>query len=312
MNLLIKKSIESELTSVNSLLEQAAPNDIIAKLSLEGRRQVLTEKLHEFQQKWRKTAEVILYFGGDPVTGSEMIQTSFAADALNRFQDFVSAVYANRRGELAEAGPLPNMRESQLALAGLPRGSFGFLLQENADSESLVDSNLRNAIQEASNLMGNIIPGEDSEEEVELPAMNPRVFAALKNFISLLSKHNASLAIETDATKISLPKEKVKISGDYIENVTEVTSDDINIIGVFKGVTGIKRRFDFVPEDLEQYGGGLSGRLTKDIDDKFINRMNTEYMDAKCRVLLQRTITKKSDSSRSMVRWILKDIWPAS
>lgn len=310
MNLIIRKSVESELATVNLLLEKTSANNIISKLSLEGRRDELIGKLQSLSARWKKTAEIILYFGGDPVVGSETIRASFAADALGRFQELVSAVYANNNVDLADVGPIPNMKESLLDIAGMPRGSFGFILQERCEAESLMDSNLRTAVFATADLMESVAPKGDGDEEMEIPAVNSRVFGALKNFISLLSKSNASLAIETETKNVILQKEKIKISYDYIEKVTEITSQNIKADGLFKGATGLKRRFDFIPFDQEEFADSLSGLLTKEIDDRLINMMNTEYMDKKCTVSLKKTVTKKSDQSRPSVRWELLDIRP--
>lgn len=311
MSLLTKQSIESEIHYVDDLLSRAPANDVLGRLSLKGRIQELKKKLAELQGEWKKAAEVIVYFGGEPVCGSQSIALGFAADALSRFQELVSAIFASREGELSDMGPIPWLKESQLALAGMPRGSFGFLLQEQVDREPLTESKLEEAIQKAATLLEDISANE-SGDELELQAMNPRVFSSLKNFISCLSQNSASLSVVTSSKKISLLKENIKVSSEMIQHISEITSSEKTISGVFKGVTGIKRRFDFIPDNSEEYGSAISGKISKEIDDAFINTLNTEYMDKPCTAFFDETVAKKNDSSRPSVRWTLKDIRPAT
>lgn len=307
MSLIVKQSIESEIHHVNDLLSQAPEKDVLGRLSLEGRLESLQEELSELQGEWKKAAEVIVYFGGEPVCGSHSIGLGFAADALKRFQEFVSAIYASTAGTLADMGPMPCLKESQLALAGMPRGSFGFLLQEQVDREPLVESRLQEAIQQATSLLGDMVP-DSLNEEIELQAMNSRVFSSLKDFIDCLSKNSASVSIETYTNSVSIRKEEIKSSDIFIKNISEVKSYEKEISGTFKGAVGVKRRFDFIPDDIAKYGASISGRIAKNVDDIFITTMNTEFMDKHCKAFIKQTVTTKNDTARPSVRWELIDI----
>lgn len=300
-------SIQAELSYINKLLDQMPAFDILGRLSLESRKTTLTEELSRLDSQWKKNAEIVLYFGGEPVTGSSSIKASFATSALSYFQELVSSVFASKKSnDLSERGSLPFLNESQLSIAGTPRGSFGFILKEEANSETLLDSTLSESIKDVALLIESM---SDANIDEKIANIHPRSFKCLKYFFDTLSKNKASISIKGKNINLSIDKDSIQKINEHIETIKEINISTQKIKGIFKGAMALKKKFDFIPID-QSYTNVISGKIADSIEEQFISEMNTEYMDKTCYAEFKIVKTIKTNSSRSNIKWILENIYP--
>jgi len=301
------KYLQAELASLDDLLANTAESDFITRRSFKYRREQVLTELEQMQNKFDTTAEVVLYFGGEPVQGSSAIKTSFASDALAKFQDLVSTIYSSLMHDLANSGPLPSSSGSSLNIIALAKGSFGFVLQEDTSKEqlSLVPTNVSKAIDEAGKLIK--LSSEDDEDKIidEISNTNERVLASLQKFTDTLSLYEASFSFETKTLRVSIPKNKISTIKNNITNI-EINDSTVILDGIFKGATKLTRKFDFEPTGDEVKK--ISGTISKEFPEDHIYLMNTEYMDKPCRIKFSKTQTTKRNSSSSRTKWVLIDI----
>lgn len=309
MNLIEKEALQAELSKVEAILRRIPASDIFGRMSFEGRKSTIEDQLKKIKSVFRKNAEIVIYFGGDPVQGSSSIRADFVTSALDSFQEIVSLLFASQHRNIGAAGQIPMQQESRLCISGMPRGSFGFILTEESNTCSLIESKMQKAVNIAANLIKTTSLGEDSFEEAIADAPE-RVVSSLKKFIGTLSKYNATIEIKTENADIKMDKQSVKSSNINIETLKIQKKENVELAGVFKGVTGLTRNFNFVPdrEDLKPY---ISGKVHSSIEDNFLEIMNKEYMNVTCKGIFAITETSASTSQRTKRRYVLTDILPA-
>ncbi len=308
MNSLINiESIQAELSFVNDRLASIPEFDFLRRTSFEQRKKELEEELSALNGEWRTAAEAILYFGGEPVRGSESIQASFAAKALSKFQEYITAFYSSLKHDLQDRGAIPFANESVLQLAGVARGSFGFILREDQQQISMIDSKLSEALDGAVKLLSSSIEESEEKFDQEIESTNARVLSSLKSFVDVMHDAKASFELKTKNFDIVVPVAKIIEAKKHVENIEIITSEE-TIAGVFKGAAQMSRVFDFEPSNFRV--SRISGKISKDIEDGFISAMNLEYMDRQCIAKLELTEIRKKNASTPRFRWVLLDINP--
>jgi len=104
-------------------------------------------------------------------------------------------------------------------------------------------------------------------------------------------------------TQIDIQKSRIGVATSRTENI-EITEREELKGGVFLGARKHSRDFNFQSDD----GMVISGKLGDEVKDNTVYLMNTEYQDKQCNAILLRKETKRKESGRTSVRWILKDI----
>ena len=103
--------LSADLAAVEELLASAPPGDVLGRMSLAERRDEVRAALAEVGTKDQQEGRTALFFGGAPVIGSRGIDADFAAEALGKYQDLVTKVWAlKEHGPLAPSGPVPDRR----------------------------------------------------------------------------------------------------------------------------------------------------------------------------------------------------------
>lgn len=298
-------ALHAEQSSLLSLISELPPTDIVGRISLESRLKYIESQIIKNENKQQKTAETMLFLGGNAVNGSYGINVDLAADALKHYQALVSVVHASQRSKIiAETGPIPDTESSTMQLVATPRGSFGFVLKEKSDQLWITESNLYESVEFTNELIA--ASASESEEIFEdtLTNAQPRVLKELNNFLSVLNKYNASLRLVSSRTKIDIPKTKINLASSRTEHI-EVTEKEIFLTGIFIGARKHSRDFNFQPDNESP----ISGKLGNEIEDKTVSLMNTTFQDKRCKAFFSIKETKRKESGRVSIRWILKDIF---
>ena len=306
-SLINKENIQAELSLVNDRLSVIPELDFLRRASFEQRKKELEEELSVLNEEWRTAAEAIIYFGGEPVRGSESIQATFAARALSRFQEYITAFYSSLKHKLQDRGAIPFANESVLQLTGVARGSFGFILKEDQQQMSMIDSKLSEALDGAIKLLASSMEESDEKFDEEIESVNARVLSSLKLFIDTMHDGQASFELKTKNMDVVVTHAKIIDAQKHVENIEIITSEE-SVTGIFKGATQMSRGFDFEPSNFRV--DRISGKISKDIEDDFISAMNLEYMDKKCIAKVELTEIKKKNATTSRFKWILLDISP--
>lgn len=299
------KYLQAEIASIDDILAGLWEGDILTRQSFEQRRTQVLSEIEALQGEFNTAAEVVLYFGGEPVQGSDAIKATFASEALAKFQDLISTIFSSFKSPLSLLGPLPASKEASLSIIALAKGSFGFVLREDNPQKSLIQTDVSKAIKEAGKLIELSIKEDDNELMEELADTNARVLQSFKKFTDVLAQNNASFSFESDEFRVDIPKSKLEIVQKNVENIEVETSIDV-MEGIFKGATKLTRKFDF--ETANNETNKISGTIAKEFPEEHISLMNIEYMDKLCSIKLKITKTTKRNSKQSRTKWVLLEI----
>src|SRR5467141_3856680 len=165
----------AELASVEALLDQLSDEDVMMRLGLEARRGELIAAIQDFDERGETGASADLFFGGRPVAGSRGIETEFAGNAVTRFQDLVAKLLAREVGELGQRGVVPNKDAATLHITKVVRGSFGFRLEEIEPQHEMVRTALKNALDNASQLLRAFAEPNDEKFQEAVEAVDNRI-----------------------------------------------------------------------------------------------------------------------------------------
>ena len=127
-----REQLAAQLAAVNAMLQSLPPNDYLGRIGFEARRQELENQINALADSVERRAQVALYFGGDPVIGSQGVQATFGTNVMWTFQDLMSKVWGTLAtgAPLQQMGPVRDKGASQLHITSVVHGSFGFLLEE--------------------------------------------------------------------------------------------------------------------------------------------------------------------------------------
>ena len=116
-------------------------------MSLTERRDEVRKALAEVESRGEIEGRTALFFGGAPVIGSRGVDADFAAEALGKYQDLITKVWAfKEHGSLAPSGPVPDRHEARPHVTNVVHGWFGFELAELQGPHTLRSSPLHEAI----------------------------------------------------------------------------------------------------------------------------------------------------------------------
>lgn len=242
-----------------------------------------------------KEAKVILLFSGEPVQGSQGIDSSFAGRVLEPFQNMVMADYAERHhGVVGSRGKRTGEGKSRLLLTGLPRGSFGFELSRADNDELFEEEHLADTLLHVTRLVESAALS-DEDFAVELDRTAPRVIQNLKDFLTVISKGKAGMKLETgDASCVMSPNQAAEAHNRVANTLT--TSEEIEEHGIFKGVLLESWRYDFINDD----GFSMGGKIDDNLTEEEIIQMNQQFFNKQCVAkLLKTTVLFKNGRVRT-------------
>lgn len=255
--------IEAELAQVRSLLETIPVSHFFERMGLESRVSELEKEIALFKsgKPLAGRTKVAIFFGGRPVIGTRGIDARFAAEAIHGYQEVVSRVFATQLiGELNASGPIPLEDQSHLHITDLPRGSFGFQLEDLGEEASLELFSQAPPLTEAVEKANAIIAAASDSDEAFADAMNEvgdRVYSAIKGFFATISSAEATFRLESE--KMQLSFDAAKVSAAVARATAERTEEvDAPVLGTFLGVLAGSGKFEHRAEN----GSVLAGRIS--------------------------------------------------
>jgi hypothetical protein len=266
-----KDALLAELASVSQLLTNLATNDALGRVSFEARKREIEEAIGDLEDVPDTTASVALIFNGEPVIGSRAIDAEFAARALESYQEIIAKKLAtNETGGLAQRGPIPVKKAARLNITNVVHGSFGFLLEEDADgAPQLFNSSLRETADEVTHMIDNLTAQHEGTYWEVVQDMDGRLFTAVRDFFDLMHRDQATLRIVEGTNDKRFAWESIERGH---SRVVETTVDDVetNIDGVLIGVVPIGRRFELRSSAT---GEIISGKVGPLISQDFLERI---------------------------------------
>lgn len=276
--------LRADIAAVSSLMRRLGDEDVMARFNLEERLEEMQGNLAAMDKLptdlWASAA---LFFGGRPVVGSQGIESEFAGAAVGQFQDLIAKVLAHDTGSLADRGTVPRKASSTLHITSIVRGSFGFLFEEMHPQMQLVDSSLRNAVDEATRLLDAF--GETDEEQFRTAVedIDQRVLGTTRDFFDLMRRNGATMRLVAGDTDRTFSAEAVARASDRAKTTSVEDGDDV-VWGQLAGVLPESHQFEFRTLDAR---GTLVGKVDTNLTPQELAMFNKEYVNLNARAVLK-------------------------
>ena len=268
-----RDELSAQLATVENILSTLPENDYVGRISFEARREEIEEQLKNLRDHQTKRAQVALYFGGDSVVGSSGIQAEFGTKAVLSFQDLISKAWSSiDGGQLSAMGPIPSRDLSQLHITNVMHGSFGFLLEEMDEYESLFDTPLTKATDEVASYIANFAGRDEQAFSKLLEELNPRVFQALRTFFMNLHKGGATLRLVEGERDDQFDRLAVERAWERAE-ASDIAEEKQKLRGTLLGVIPYSRRFEFIPDET---GRVIKGTVADSFSKTYLDKMQTQ------------------------------------
>jgi hypothetical protein len=263
----------ADLAMVEHMLGAMTDTDVFAKRSLQSRRDELQGKLASLANAREVSASASLFFGGDPVLANQGIEVSFGAQAMERFQDVVTNIFAVQHiGSLGQRGAVPGKDAAKLHITNIVRGSFGFRLEEMASQPAMIESPLKDAVDEATRLMERFGIADEEAFESEVENLDGRVLAKIRDFFGLLNENRATFRLVSGDRDRSFRSPSIARAAERAKN-TSLDEQELEFPGQLLGALCVSRTFDFHSENQR---GIIKGSISVDLSEEDILRINRE------------------------------------
>lgn len=268
-----RRLLESEIATLNELIDQTPEEDVIDRKSLEDRKKEVEAALAALNPPYYEPARGRLTFRGKPTIKSQGVFADFAGSALDKYSSMVVALGADQSRELGSRGMIPNKEQFQLMVTGTAIGSFGFEIEE-APKETILFPELSpaKAAMEKANLIMELSAGASDDVIAEAIAdTSTRAIEAVRAFLEVMEKYEAEFAIELDDKFIRFNDiEQIRHTRERLrpENISEW---DEEFLGEFQGTIPARRLFQFLRMNPPEI---IVGKIGPEIEDPIrINHM---------------------------------------
>lgn len=276
--------IKADIAAVEALMRGLGEEDVMVRFGLEERLAELNEILSRMDGAVPETsAAAALFFGGRPVVGSQGIETEFAGAAIGQFQDLVAKVLAHDVGGLGERGTVPGKASAALHITSIVRGSFGFLLEEVKPQLTMLDSSLKQAVDEATRLLDAF--GEDDEEKFStvVGEMDERILGTTRDFFDLMRRSGATMRVVSGDTDRSFNSEAVARAVERAQTTTVEELEEV-LNGQLAGVLPESHQFEFRAGGER---GVIRGRVDRGLSAHQLGLFNKDYVNVNARAVVR-------------------------
>lgn len=239
-----------------------------------------------------------LFLRGGGMQGHEGIRPGLAGEALIQYEKmFIEQAIHDEREAARNAGRQRRRRGAPtpgLLFAGTPRGSFGLeFVPQPTEEGTLLEVHARSLRNVAEALVR--VAGSDAETLDEaIGPIPPRMLHPLKQFLKTLADYDAELRLAFhDSPSQSLTANQIQKAAERLER--DVTEEEVELSGTFRGVTLDSGHFDLRTEAGDDITGTVADHLTED-DLQRIDELTNKPCKAR---LLQTTIRSISGASRT-------------
>ncbi|MBQ4674586.1 hypothetical protein ACEUCL_19015 [Aeromonas dhakensis] len=220
-------SLTSDQHAVQQLISEAIEyGDIVGELQYREKLEKLDREISLLKNANETNASVALFFGGEPVLGSQGILASFAGNVLENFQELINKAFASKEnGSLGERGKIPLKANSNLMVTQVAKGSFGFILDEISDQLEITETALKHTVDYVLDLINASAQPDDETFEKLIESLDKRVLQSLKDFFITLDKAHSTMRLVGDNQEYSLDSNWIHRARQRTE-ATEIDEDE--------------------------------------------------------------------------------------
>lgn len=284
--------LTAQIAALDAMLASLPVDDYLGRMGFESRREELVGLLVGLEKRKEPRAKVALFFGGEPVLGSQGVEAGFGSSAVGSFQDLLARVSSGDRATTLPArGPIPGRAGSQLHITSLLHGSFGFLLEELGEQQELFGATpLSKAAERTAEYIANIANEDEQLFSEAIEAMNSRVFQGLKNFVACVQKAKATVRIVEGERDETFDRVAVQRAWDRMQ-ASDVDEQQVELQGTLLGVVPHQRLFEFEADGSPTI---IDGKVGKQFSQSYLENLGEQaYVGKRWKaVLRRRKITK--------------------
>lgn len=242
-----RDSLAADLSAVESLLRtHTQEEDPVGHFQFLSRKAAIEAKLQSLSTRFDGRAELGIFFGGGPVQGSRGINADFAGKALDQIQALISKRYSENTGALKQSGKVPFAARSKMLVTNVVRGSVGFVLEEAGDTAEIVDTPLREIVDEVSDILSRVGSADEAIFDEAAASLDQRVLGSLRDFFVLLDEQKATLRIVNGPRDFMLDRPTVSLARARVQEI-EIEEVGREMTGTLF-VLPASKRFDFDTE----------------------------------------------------------------
>ncbi len=276
--------VAADLATVEALLARMTDKDALASMSLTSRRDELKEELASLEANHETKASAALFFSGRPVVANRGIESEFGTEAIGRFQDIVTKVFAlHHTGALGQRGAVPGKELSKLHITNVVHGSFGFRLEELESQNELIDSTLKGAVDETTRLMDSFGEADDKYFEAAIEDLDDRVLGTIRAFFNLVSTSEAAFRLVSDHFDKSFDRQTVDRAAERAR-VTRLEETNQRFDGKLAGALPYASQFEYITNSDR---GVIHGKIDAGLVGAEAGHLNRDWTDKESRITVR-------------------------
>ena len=294
---------------LKSLLEQSGDDPIIGpqlQERLEDAQKELDAATYEpnslLPKELPELPRAAIFLRGGGVQGSEGIRPTLAGEALMQYEKmFVAQAVHDERIAAKIAGRQRRPRGAAtpgLLFTGTPRGSFGLeFVPQVSDDRPLLAVHAQSLVNVADALT-KVVRSDSASLNRAVDEIPATVLKPLKQFLRTLATHQTELRLAfSDRCSQSLSAPELKAAADLLER--EVEERDIQVDGVFRGLTQDTGYFDVRASD----GRVISGTVADELSEEDMERIS-KLTNRPCVAEIHETIMHKVEGP-ALTKYVL-------
>lgn len=239
-------ALKADLSAIDEMLASfTEDDDPIGWYQFSARKEEIERSLGEIVSLPHTHAELGVFFGGRPVEGSRGINADFAGKALEDLQALVSKRYSGREfGRLAQRGPVPGGDASHMLVTGIVRGSVGFVLEEPGNGPQLIETPLKEVVDEVADILWRVGADEEAVFEEAAAELDERLLVTLRQFFQRLDDFGATMRIVDGTRDFLLDRSAISRARERTQAI-EIVERDTKMTGSLF-VLPESKRFDLL------------------------------------------------------------------
>ncbi|MGF6904562.1 hypothetical protein [Paraburkholderia sp. GAS348] len=268
-------ALKADLSAVDAMLTSfSEDDDPIGWYQFSARKEEIEQALDQIVSRPVTHAELGVFFGGRPVQGSRGINADFAGKALEDLQSLVSKRYSGREfGRLAQRGPVPGGDTSQMLVTNIVRGSVGFVLEESGNDVQLVETPLKEAVDEVTDILSRVGADDEAVFEEAASELDERLLVTLRQFFQRLDDFGATMRVVDGTRDFLLDRHAVSRARERTQAM-EIVERDVEMTGTLF-VLPESKRFDLITM-VEGQQAILKGTLSASVFRQIHGQGNDE------------------------------------
>ncbi|WP_275719440.1 hypothetical protein [Ralstonia solanacearum] len=279
-------ALKADLSAVDAMLTSfTEDDDPIGWYQFSARKEEIEQALDQIVSRPVTHAELGVFFGGRPVQGSRGINADFAGKALEDLQALVSKRYSGREfGRLAQRGPVPGGDTSQMLVTNIVRGSVGFVLEESGNDAQLVETPLKEAVDEVADILSRVGADDEAVFEEAASELDERLLVTLRQFFQRLDDFGATMRVVDGTRDFLLDRHAVSRARERTQAM-EIVERDVEMTGTLF-VLPESKRFDLITM-VEGQQVILKGTLSASVFRQIHGQGNDEQQPVDPRAITQ-------------------------